>query len=321
MFAGAICANLVEAALPRSGPGFSIIPGLIALACISPVFVLGPRLPRWALAGIGPFGVAVLAYAIASGSGVGDGAVLYVWPVLWMAYFFGRRGTVLTVACIGVAHAVAVWSMPPGASYVDRWLDTVIGVSVVAAVVNALAERNRALVRRLRAASHVDPLTGVANRRGFGERIAAGVAHAERHGSELALVLFDIDHFKQVNDSAGHDAGDWVLVKVAAVLHSHCRAGDIVARLGGEEFAAVLPACDTTAAVAFAERVRTAVAALEMPDVPPVTLSAGVAVASAPIEIDALMIAADQALYRSKDAGRNRTMVAGGTEDRPQAAA
>jgi diguanylate cyclase (GGDEF)-like protein len=310
MFAGAVCANLVEAAIPDAGPGFSIIPGLIALVCISPVFCLGPRLPRRALGAVGPFGVAVLAYAMASGGGVGDGAVLYVWPVLWMAYFFGRRGTVLTVACIAVAHGVAVASMPPGAAYADRWLDTVIGVGVVAVVVNALAERNRTLVRQLFADARVDALTGLANRRGYGERMAAEVARSHRHGSALALVLFDIDHFKLVNDRYGHDTGDRVLVQVAAVLRSHSRADDIVARLGGEEFAVVLPECDADAAAAFAERVRAGVAA-GRGAVPAITLSAGVAVGTATIDAEGLMAEADRALYRAKETGRDRTVVAG----------
>ena len=137
-------------------------------------------------------------------------------------------------------------------------------------------------MRQLFADARVDALTGLANRRSFGERADVEVARADRHGSELALVLFDIDHFKQVNDRSGHDAGDRVLVQVAGVLRSHARAIDVVARLGGEEFVAVLPECDAEAGREFAERARAAVAALDTRDAPPVTLSAGVAAAARP---------------------------------------
>jgi diguanylate cyclase (GGDEF)-like protein len=311
MYAGAVFVSLIESLTP-GGPAIAIAPGLVSLVLLAPLLVAGPHLPRAALAALGPFGVGLIACAVATGSGIGDGAVLYMWPVLWMAYFFGRRGTALTVACVGVMHGLAVASYPPGASYLDRWIDTMVGVIVVGVVVNALAERNRGLVARLLADARADALTGLLNRRGFDERLQAEVARAGRDGTAVAAVSFDIDRFKQVNDDWGHDTGDQALVRLGAVLRAQARAADVVGRLGGEEFVAVLAHTDAASAHAFAERVRVAVAEIETGDAPRVTVSAGVAVATAPVGARALLAAADRALYAAKREGRNRTVVATG---------
>jgi diguanylate cyclase (GGDEF)-like protein len=172
----------------------------------------------------------------------------------------------------------------------------------------ALALRNvRLLAERERQAA-IDGLTGLANRREFDLALAREVSRSERTGDPLSLVVLDLDHFKEVNDSRGHLAGDEVLRAIGKVLASSVREMDLVARYGGEEFAMVLPRCDLTDAVAVVARVTDSVGRHE--GLQGITLSSGVA--SLPLNASAgvdLVAAADEALYESKRAGRNRYTV------------
>lgn len=163
-------------------------------------------------------------------------------------------------------------------------------------------------VRAHKVAAETDPLTGLLNRRGFA---GAGVrlARQEVGGSDaVSLLAFDIDHFKSVNDRFGHPAGDEVLRLFADVMAQTLRASDIVGRVGGEEFCALLP-CRIDEAVAAAERVRQAFESCGVSiDGEPLvtTVSVGIAGGCASIPLDVLIAAADAALYRAKQAGRNR---------------
>ena len=307
IYAGAIVIALVEQAIP-GGPPASLGPGLVCLVVAPLVALFGHRVPRSALALLGPLGAALIAFALQSTHGWTDGAVLYMWPVLWMSHFYGRRGTVFIVVWVGVVHGIALATMPPGVGNVDRWVDVVVSVAVVAAVVRALSSRYDALVATLTAEARADALTGLLNRRGFEERLAAELSRSARERTSLALVSFDLDHFKRVNDEHGHESGDRALAMVGAVIAAEVRVGDLAARWGGEEFVVVLPGAGAASASAFAERVRAAVSATSSGAL---TLSAGVAVAIAPTHPGALLAAADRAMYEAKRAGRDRTVVAG----------
>lgn len=158
-----------------------------------------------------------------------------------------------------------------------------------------------------------DGLTGVANRRQFDAELQAEWNRARRSGSELALLLVDIDHFKAFNDAHGHPAGDRCLQAVAALLqHSAGRAGDSVARYGGEEFAVIVPGTALDGVQALAERLRRAVEALQLPE-GRVSISIGIAFLHPPATADAgqLLADADAALYVAKRAGRNRVAMQG----------
>lgn len=157
-----------------------------------------------------------------------------------------------------------------------------------------------------------DALTGIANRRVFDERLGAELARAGRYGRDLSLALFDLDHFKQVNDVHGHPAGDRVLADFARILAAHARHDDLVARVGGEEFAWLMPETDRDGALAAAERVRLAVQQQRPGDVGPITTSAGVVTAEALSTPEALLGQADRALYEAKASGRNTTVIATG---------
>jgi diguanylate cyclase (GGDEF)-like protein len=183
----------------------------------------------------------------------------------------------------------------------------------------ALETERQQLIDELRLSSTTDYLTGLMNRRAFAESAEAQLAGARRHAWPLSLVIFDIDHFKNVNDRSGHDAGDVVLSALATLAKAEFRVGDIVCRYGGEEFAVLAPHCGREDAALLSERVRGAIAGMPIP-LPSgrsiwVTASFGVAVAPADAnpQLDALVRAADEALYRAKAEGRNRvvlTMVA-----------
>lgn len=162
-----------------------------------------------------------------------------------------------------------------------------------------------------RQAAATDPLTGLANRRGWEEAVAACRA-APAGGPPVCLAVFDLDRFKPLNDRHGHAAGDAALEAAAAALATHCRPGDLAARLGGDEFALLLRGVDRENALRVVERLRRAVGqGLAAAGRPGLTCSAGAAVGPA-ADADALLDAADAALLAAKQAGRDRTRVAAG---------
>jgi diguanylate cyclase (GGDEF)-like protein len=162
---------------------------------------------------------------------------------------------------------------------------------------------------RLARQASSDPLTGIANRRTFRERLGAEVARAQRYGRYLSLVLMDLDHFKAVNDLYGHQGGDRVLVLFAQLLSAHSREGELVARIGGEEFAWLMPETDQRGAHTAAERVRRAFEGSPCEDIGRVTVSAGVCSTETAGDADTLVRDADRAMYWAKESGRNMTFL------------
>jgi diguanylate cyclase (GGDEF)-like protein len=154
--------------------------------------------------------------------------------------------------------------------------------------------------------ARVDSLTGLANRRAVEEILAAEISRAQRFTHQLALVLLDLDHFKEINDSFGHAAGDAMLREVSRLLLSLARQGDTVGRWGGEEFVVVLPETDLGGAQRFAERLRRTIESHVVGEMKTST-SCGVATMLADDSVDELLGAADKALYEAKSNGRNRT--------------
>jgi diguanylate cyclase (GGDEF)-like protein/PAS domain S-box-containing protein len=165
---------------------------------------------------------------------------------------------------------------------------------------------------RLREMATTDSLTGILNRRRFLELAADELERARRYQRDTALIMFDVDHFKQVNDSQGHAAGDQVLRGLTATARETLRGADILGRIGGEEFAVLLPETDLPAASRAAERLRRAAESMELlTDGGPfaVTVSLGVVLLNPGETLEDLLKRADQALYRAKQGGRNRVEV------------
>jgi two-component system cell cycle response regulator len=151
-----------------------------------------------------------------------------------------------------------------------------------------------------------DSLTGLCNRRGAEDCIQREVARSRRMGMPLSFVLFDIDHFKNINDNFGHAVGDTVIQQVAQVLKQNVRITDVAARWGGEEFLLVLSATGGEGAKVLAERVRIGVADCRLPHVPPVSVCAGVSELEAGGNFTDALRRADECLYLAKRSGRNR---------------
>lgn len=169
-----------------------------------------------------------------------------------------------------------------------------------------LEAANRALDLQAR----TDALTGLLNRRGFETQMAFAVALARRSSRPLSLITVDVDHFKRVNDTYGHEAGDEVLRRLARTLESRLRGSDVVARLGGEEFVALLPDTDLNGAQSIAHALVTAMAEQQDPVVGTITVSAGVATMRGAEDNGAAMLRrGDAALYEAKGQGRNRVCV------------
>jgi diguanylate cyclase (GGDEF)-like protein len=185
------------------------------------------------------------------------------------------------------------------------------------ALVRAWRARERAEAALVRLAA-TDVLTDALNRRGFLERASAAIAQARRAGQPLAVLMLDIDRFKAINDAHGHAAGDAVLCGLVAALAPGLRGGDVVGRLGGEEFAVLLPDTTGAQAVATADRLRALVRqSVQHPAgaSTPVTFSAGVApvpsAGEAQIVLATALADADRALYEAKQSGRDRVVLGG----------
>jgi diguanylate cyclase (GGDEF)-like protein len=181
-----------------------------------------------------------------------------------------------------------------------------------------LNKKNRELVRaneKILALSRTDPLTGLANRGYFSERIDQMISLAVRKDRPLSLIMTDIDQFKTINDTYGHDAGDRVLQGFADLMKTSTRTEDMVARFGGEEFIILLPLTDIREAHAYAERIRLALSQKDLlQNGYPIYASFGVSQLQPDEDSAGFIKRADTALYRAKTSGRNRTVTATGKD-------
>ena len=228
------------------------------------------------------------------------------WPIFGLLMLDGLMGA--TGAVEAFNGAVTPLALPPlntwyGLIYFETFLLTVGG-----AILIVLLERERAEFIQ-KAAALVDPLTGVANRRAFAEQAVQSLSDSQRDDLPLSLVFFDLDHFKSINDNHGHAVGDRVLRRFADVARSYLRPDDVIGRLGGEEFAVILPRISPGAAYVVADRIRVAfnescrsIDELSLN----LSVSAGIAAAHVWSTFDTIMQAGDEALYRAKSRGRNR---------------
>ncbi|GAB5428651.1 MAG: GGDEF domain-containing protein [Devosia indica] len=183
---------------------------------------------------------------------------------------------------------------------------SLVGLTGIGAITLTLHHARAA--RRHRMEANTDALTGVLNRRALFRRFSE-----EAPATGLAVIMFDLDHFKQINDHLGHAHGDMVLMRFADILRDELRHSDIIARLGGEEFCAILPGRDRDSAGQVAERIRRAFDDLALPigsEKKTATVSAGLATAGKDETFSSVLSRADAALYKAKQAGRNQVHIA-----------
>lgn len=218
-------------------------------------------------------------------------------PTSWMAIPVRLRDETAGVIVVGSAQR-------------NGYADVDVEVAAALAEQGAVAYQNARLFSRVEELATIDGLTGLATRHHFWQLAERQLSSAARYLRPLAAMMLDIDHFKEVNDTHGHAAGDAVLADVASRMRAVVREADIIGRYGGEEFALVLP--ETANASAFAERLRAAVAGRPVVTdgaTVPVTISVGVSSLRAGDDLDALLGRADAALYQSKADGRNRVTI------------
>ncbi len=213
----------------------------------------------------------------------------------------------------GVFFLRRMLNEPPLTTDDVEFADAVIKAAVAAIQRAEVIETAKTENARLEVLAHTDPLTHTLNRRALTARLASELDRARRYDSVVSLLMIDVDHFKGINDTHGHLAGDDVLREVAALLQQAVRSVDVVARFGGEEFVVVLPETPLSGAIVFAERMREAIEARTFAGdagSAPLTVTASVGVAVFPAEgvesVEALFARADEALYRAKADGRNR---------------
>jgi diguanylate cyclase (GGDEF)-like protein/PAS domain S-box-containing protein len=175
----------------------------------------------------------------------------------------------------------------------------------------SLAISNAQTLQTLAQQATTDPITGLANHRLFHERLGEEVERAHRYERSLTVAIIDIDHFKQFNDTYGHQTGDRVLAEVAAQLATEARTTDLVARIGGEEFAWIMPDTDERGGCAAADRARQAISSLHPSAAGSVTVSIGICSLADGLGRQELIHHADQALYAAKEAGRDRVALHG----------
>ena len=321
LFAGGAALTALATVLPHSPElqeaGFLVLAGAqVVLAAL--VVALVPRLAsrRWVpgavvVAAIAGVSMAVYLNGERLGGAPGFNEFFYVWPAFYFGYFFGRRGVAASLVLMAAAYgAVVVTIGGEFAEQFTRWIVTLSVVAGAAVALHALRRNIDGLLAQLRDTARTDSLTGLLNRRGFDERLGLELDRSRRTGEPLALVLGDLDHFKSLNDRFGHGAGDTALVCVGQTLTAGCRAIDTVARIGGEEFAVLIPGSDAGGARLAAERLRKSVSGIVDGDGRPLTISFGVVDLPGQGEtVGELLYAADRALYRAKSLGRDRTVV------------
>jgi diguanylate cyclase (GGDEF)-like protein len=252
-----------------------------------------------------------VARAIASRQRIVGLQEVAAWPVEYLA---GRPGGTMPHAAmalpIEVGNEIAAVLLITRIGADQTYSELESGIADLLTAQIAIALQNADMHARVAESALRDPLTGLLNRRFFDEAVETAHANARRAGTELSLIVLDLDRFSAVNNEYGHAVGDAVLRRVARAIRSATREGDVLVRYGGEEFVVIAPATDGDGAVAAAERIRAAVAAAgaELVDgrIVPLTVSAGVASLVDESDGRGLFRAADSALLAAKRAGRDR---------------
>lgn len=295
-----------------------LLPGMLATPWPLPRF----KFPGWTALLHHPIFAPAVALVVSAGIGLlVSHPIAIVFPVpalVWCALLVPLPLTCLLVLIYSSAAMFAiklgVYPLGPGGLSDELMAAVHLGVAMIALgpvlVASATMDRRRQIAELERAATY-DGLTDALNRRSFLDGSVRVLADLKRNEESVAVVVIDVDHFKQVNDIHGHAAGDMALVALSAAVKKSIRRGDLFGRLGGEEFALVLPRASMEEAAIVADRLRAYVERLQITlangDLLKMTVSIGVAVSmAADAEMSELLSLADQTMYEAKRAGRNR---------------
>ena len=281
---------------------------VLALVCLGATLglVAWRRPPERLLRCLPSSGLVLVSASVAVSTPLAAATTYYLLPLLASAYFCSTRRLVadLVLFAVSLSVVLALW-VEPGVR-VAIFLGTAIPALFVTIVVAALRQRLDAHVDDLRKRAATDPLTGMLNHGAFG----VALERAWAAGGRLTLLLFDIDHFKSVNDRFGHQEGDRMLRLVSELLVRHKRRDDPLGRVGGEEFALLLLDADAGVAQLVAERVLGALRVATNRTPASLTLSVGIAQRSDSVASShELLEAADRALYLAKDRGRDQAVL------------
>lgn len=314
LFAAGAALALLTVLLPHTaGANEPVLLLIVADAALvsAVLFRCAGRLRPWVLrAAVGWGTCHITAVAYFSGESPSPLIFFYLWVFLYSSYFFTKREAISEIALVGVCYGGLLIAEPPSSGGPAWWVVGMGSLIVAAILIATMRERAELLIGRLYEAARTDPLTQLLNRRGFRELLDLELERAKRGGHSMAVLAGDLDHFKVVNDRLGHHEGDAVLKRVGAALERGKRRIDAAARVGGEEFALILPATGVDGALVLAERLRADLAAELARDPIPVTISFGIAMYPDHGETaGSILQAADEAVYGAKENGRNRTVV------------
>lgn len=252
----------------------------------------------------------VTATLVINHSDAADGMLLLTWPLLFAAYLLPRRTAYVTLVIVW-ACLTAILTEGSGPARLAAWVETSTSLALTLIIILQVREQADRLKKQLAEQAVTDPLTGLANRRAFDEALDREVARQRRTREPLSLLAVDVDHFKTINDTWGHSAGDETLAALGELLPRLVRSSDTVSRVGGEEFGVLLPDCPEPQARARADALRAEVSAASRHWPYPVTVSVGVAtLPDSADDLHDLVVAADRALYVAKESGRDRIGVA-----------
>jgi diguanylate cyclase (GGDEF)-like protein len=226
---------------------------------------------------------------------------LALLPILWVAVYGSATELATTLLATGLVLSAPMLSTPASQQDILRAVSILALGAALGFIVSRFFSQIRHQTGKLRVLAGTDPLTGTANRRAWDEELSSALIRADRDGHPVSVALLDLDDFKGFNDTHGHQAGDRLLKEVAAVWQGMLRAGDVLARVGGDEFAVLLPGCTLETAATIAERLRSAVSEANC--------SIGVAAWDGEESVDRLLARADGALYDAKERGRGRVVV------------
>jgi diguanylate cyclase (GGDEF)-like protein/putative nucleotidyltransferase with HDIG domain len=314
LFAAGATLALLTVALPHpartSELGLLVIVG-VAYAIAGALRWRAGSLPGWLLPVALLMGSTLITgVAYFSGQAPSPLVFFYLWVFLYSAYFFSTSEMVVQIVYVGAAYGALLAVRPPADGVPEWWLVGMGSLLVAAILIRSMRTRAESLIARLYDAARTDPLTKLSNRRGFREMLDLELERARRSKTQATVIVGDLDHFKEVNDRLGRDSGDAILLRLAQVLSDDRRRLDGLARVGGEEFAMILPDTDGTGGLLIAERLRGKLAEELRHDAEPVTISFGVA--SFPEHgqtAGSLLRAADEALYAAKRNGRDRSVL------------